>query len=118
MPLYYRHAAGHCKAEQDSELEDKLHELQQQTLTMHNQWEEQQAATQACKLSALYTEAHRWTLPHAQYSTRLHNLFSNLLCIVTTSRSSHLHISSGTALSPVASSPWLSVDNHHQITEL
>ncbi|KAL3157603.1 hypothetical protein ABBQ32_012053 [Trebouxia sp. C0010 RCD-2024] len=47
MPLYYRHAAGHRKGEQDSELADKLQELQQQTLTMHNRWEEQQAATQA-----------------------------------------------------------------------
>lgn len=85
MPLYYRHAAGHRKGEQDSELADKLQELQQQTLTMHNRWEEQQAATQACKLSALYTEAHPWTLPYAPYSTLLHGLFTNLLCTVTRS---------------------------------
>lgn len=50
MPLYYRQAAGHRKGDNDTELEDKLQELQQQTLTMHTEWQQQQAAAHTCKL--------------------------------------------------------------------
>lgn len=51
--LYYKHAACHTKSEDDTEVEDKLQELQQQTLAMHTKWQQQQAAAYACKLPAL-----------------------------------------------------------------
>ena len=53
MPLYYKHAAGQTKGEDNAELEDKLQELQQQTLAMHTKWQQQQAAAHACKLPAM-----------------------------------------------------------------
>lgn len=51
MPLYYRHAAGDTMGEDDTELEDKLQALQQQTLAMHTNWQQEQAAAHACKPS-------------------------------------------------------------------
>ena len=53
MPVYYKQAAGQTKGEDDTELEDKLQELQQQTLAMHTKWQQQQAAAHACKLPVL-----------------------------------------------------------------
>lgn len=53
MPMYYKHATSQTKWEDDTELEDKLQELQQQTLATHTKWQTEQAAAHACELPAL-----------------------------------------------------------------
>ena len=53
MPMYYKHATGQTRGDDDTELEDKLQALQQQTLTMHTEWQKEQAAAHACELPAL-----------------------------------------------------------------
>lgn len=54
VPSYYKHSTEHCDEEDDTALEDKVQQLQQQTLAMQAQWEKQEAAAHACTPQALF----------------------------------------------------------------
>ena len=49
MLSYYQQPFGQRTDRDDSEMEDKVQELQQQTLAMQAQWHQQQAGMHACR---------------------------------------------------------------------